>query len=222
MENKIDTTKKVSLMQACMQVNKDIHNAHYVDWEKFGTALGFPDFYWGQQPDDAEKRITAYYVKAWNCTDTWVGIVAYFWDGSFVGYSVQEARKSGIDYYWVGREAVRQLRSYMQSEFDLDSLSYCDPDAELDEYSTFKYRDAVVDNEGVWDGEPVTVDRKATHELWEAQKPNSFDRALFNRLVVRTQDHQMWTIKAEEYHVRLRVDRPVLDHSQKEADHGQC
>lgn len=59
-------------------------------WE-FAAALGLPtNVSWDPE---FEKHLRAYPIRVWMCTDTMVGIYAYFLDGEVVAVSYQSERK---------------------------------------------------------------------------------------------------------------------------------
>lgn len=73
--------------------------------------------------EDLSKRsIMRIPIKEWLCTDTWVGMYEYYinmdntWN--FVAVSLQPARKSGTDYYWVNADAFKYTEKLWEEWVD--------------------------------------------------------------------------------------------------------
>lgn len=92
-----------------------------------GTCIG-----WHQQFEDAVKRIG---INTWVCTDTEVGVYAYYFEGVFMALSFQAARKSDVHICWVSKELATKVRELIweiagEHPFDVVLL---DADLEVDE-----------------------------------------------------------------------------------------
>lgn len=62
-----------------------------------------------------DKRLTAYHIVTWYCTDSYVGLRAYFLDDEFIGISEQSGRKSNEDFKFVSKEIALKVRFYLES-----------------------------------------------------------------------------------------------------------
>ena len=51
------------------------------------------------------NKLTYYWASRWQCTDSWVGIRLYFYEGEFVAVSSQSARKSHENFDWKDKES---------------------------------------------------------------------------------------------------------------------
>lgn len=60
-------------------------------------------------------RMRAVAVNKWYCTDTWVGVYAYYFDGEFVALSFQRGRKWDTSFRWVDIMDARRVYSYIRS-----------------------------------------------------------------------------------------------------------
>ena len=63
--------------------------------------------------DEFDERVTMFEVNAWMCTDTLVGVYAYYFDGEFVALSFQSARKNDKEFAWVSKEKADQVRKFI-------------------------------------------------------------------------------------------------------------
>ena len=81
------------------------------DFNAFDASLGTEIWYSG----DAEigKHLTASRIISWTCTDTGVGILAYFFNEKFVAFSKQPYRKADEVLYWVSEEDANVVRSFL-------------------------------------------------------------------------------------------------------------
>jgi len=60
-------------------------------------------------------RMRAVAVNKWYCTDTWVGVYAYYFDGEFVALSFQRGRKWETSFRWVDIMEANRVYSYIRS-----------------------------------------------------------------------------------------------------------
>ena len=75
--------------------------------------------------DDIEQRVKSYYITKWLCTDSYVGVQAYFLDyvgdqayfldGEFVCIGSQLGRKSDENFAWVSKEKFNKTQKYLLS-----------------------------------------------------------------------------------------------------------
>lgn len=80
---------------------------------------------YGVMQDRDNPRLKCYWLANHICTDTWVGLRAYFLDDVFVCGSHQAARKSPEYLEWLNKESIHQVRDYILSlaaeeEYDND------------------------------------------------------------------------------------------------------
>lgn len=88
------------------------------DLEAFERDLNIGTYFgWHEEFDRRVRRIP---INTWMCTDTNVGIYAYFFDGEFVALSFQSARKSDINIKWMYTDAARRVREFIRSLRDQD------------------------------------------------------------------------------------------------------
>jgi hypothetical protein len=148
----------MKLIDALLNVDKS--QSQYADREELARELGLPYLYYGDLPEDFDERVKAYYVIKWNCTDTWVGLMAIYFDDRLAGYSWQTARKSDTEYEFVSEELALELRAYLESTLPKPKFNIIDPEEEQDEYYTVAYGSQLLVDKGFYNGEPVEVVKK--------------------------------------------------------------
>ena len=151
--------------------NVDRSDSQYADREELARELGVsPDLYYHDMPEDFDERVKAYYVIKWNCTDTWVGLMAIYFDDRLAGYSWQTARRSDREYEFVSEELALELQAYLESTRPKPKFNIIDPEQEQDEYYTVAYGSQLLADKGVYNGVPVEVVKKFpyhTSSNWE-------------------------------------------------------
>lgn len=81
------------------------------------------------QQDRNNPRLVCYWIANHYCTDTYVGLRAYFFDDKFVAQSWQPARRSDESFEWANKEGALKVRDYILSlslendEFDVKIMS---------------------------------------------------------------------------------------------------
>lgn len=88
--------------------------------------------------EEAGERLKQVVVNEWICSDTPVGVYAYFLDGEFVAISTQQGRKSDISWLWNSKQAAINVRNLILSLHDdedlLPRLETIGPGARLPSY----------------------------------------------------------------------------------------
>ena len=88
-------------------------------WSDISNSLGLEHFEWSE-----DTRLKAYYIATHYCTDSYVGLVAYFLDDEFIAISNQVGRKWDEEFQFVSLDAVKRTREYILS---LISPNYSTP-----------------------------------------------------------------------------------------------
>ena len=65
--------------------------------------------------EEGKERITSCYYYSWICTDTKVGILVYYLDGTPVCISFKPYRKASVDFFWLSEEAFYVTRECVLS-----------------------------------------------------------------------------------------------------------
>jgi hypothetical protein len=65
---------------------------------------------------DAElNSLKSFHLGSWYCTDSWVGYNAYFLEDSFVAISIQDGRKSDVNFTWANDKSYIAVKNYLLS-----------------------------------------------------------------------------------------------------------
>lgn len=67
-----------------------------------------------------ESRLKKYWVSSWMCTDTIVGLAAYYLDNQLVAVSAQPARKSDENIFFISQPAADLVEKFVS---DLEEKS---------------------------------------------------------------------------------------------------
>lgn len=64
--------------------------------------------------EDFNERVKVMPVNAWLCTDTTVGVNAYYLDGEFVSLSFQRYRKDDVEFKWKSEADARKVQTLIR------------------------------------------------------------------------------------------------------------
>jgi hypothetical protein len=121
----------MKLREAIEKLDKSEKNEGWASPSQLGRQLGVDC--WGHY-DEFEKRVKKYWIKSWLCTDTYVGLAAYYLDDELVAISTQQGRKYDEEFEWVSVELRHKLRTFLLSfEEDDNMLHVINFDAEIQE-----------------------------------------------------------------------------------------
>jgi hypothetical protein len=94
--------------------------------DPFLSDLNLDDFYAKFDYHTFGQRVTTAGLITWLCTDTQVGLYAYYFGNELVAISYQSARKSDLNLFWVSTELREKMREFVlslyTSEQDLDGF----------------------------------------------------------------------------------------------------
>lgn len=150
----------VTLNQLIKDINPNLETPP--DWEQLGSLFNLPISY------NSDKRLKAYFIQRWFCTDSYVGLRAYFLDKEFVATSWQRGRKLDEEFTFVSKEKCKELYSYISSlireeEEEDGEFKFYEPNS-LDKETykdTFKveYNCQITQKTGLLDGIPVLINK---------------------------------------------------------------
>ena len=100
----------MKLKEIIANLDKSDKNSCYPDIDRMINDMGI----YGYISENAD-RLKGYYFLNWQCTDTFVGGRAYFFDDVLVATSWQNARKSYEDFQWVSKDAYKTVKNYLLS-----------------------------------------------------------------------------------------------------------
>lgn len=64
--------------------------------------------------EEFNERVKVMPINTWICTDTWVGVNAYYLDGEFVALSFKSARKVRTEFKWTSVEAATKVQALIR------------------------------------------------------------------------------------------------------------
>jgi len=182
--------------------------------EQVGLSMTFGS-YDLEEADRAEfeARLKGYYVIKWICTDSWVGAWAVYLDGQPLALGHQTARKNGVNYKFVSKEAVDRFRAFI---FDyasrvqkIDLVEYIDLDSVFDDgdggtgYSV-AYAEQLLTDQGFYKGEPVTVVEKYSYSSsYHTVKPPTVKaaRTKWGKVKVQKASGEILLIDLEDFRI---------------------
>ncbi len=122
--------------------NIDLNNHAHASWLPFDKLYSnildyhyVPGELWGLESFDVKQ----YKIKTWMCTDTLVGLYAYFFRDEFAFVTSQTGRKCDINFYWVNQEMHTKVADYLRSfikpeDMDIVELNDMHYDINIDNY----------------------------------------------------------------------------------------
>jgi hypothetical protein len=126
------------------------------NWGDLSRCFNINELGWS---DDI--RLTCHYIKVHYCTDSWVGIKAYFLDNRFVAISEQLGRKHNEEFSFVSDEEAKNVRNYLlslQEEIDRDNFDLlCDIDDEIPDTYKIEYNTQILHKSALLTGEKVKI-----------------------------------------------------------------
>jgi predicted Fe-S protein YdhL (DUF1289 family) len=152
----------MKLIDLINRVCKDEMNESYPCPETLKRELDA----WHLDIYDFDDRFKCYWIGRHYCTDTHVGIRAYYLDGKPVCASCQPARKSEETFEWISKEAANKVLKYMrelakEKGQELE-VSIMDPEQEWPEGYAISYATQVMDDWVMWEGKKYPVDKAST------------------------------------------------------------
>lgn len=79
------------------------------DWENLSTIFNI-DLDWSD-----DTRLKSYFIRIHYCTDSYVGIKAYFLDNEFVALSTKYGRKYSEEFEFVSIDVAEKVKKYLLS-----------------------------------------------------------------------------------------------------------
>ena len=100
----------MKLLEIIENLDKSEKNRNHIYSEHFIDEFNLS---WYDLKEDT--RLTSYYILNWYCTDTYVGLAAYFLDDEFVCIGYQEGRKCDEKFEFVSEELATKVGEYVKS-----------------------------------------------------------------------------------------------------------
>jgi hypothetical protein len=137
-----------------------------IDLEKYGESVDgsedLPAIFGIYDYVPFDDRLKMVFVRPHYCTDSWVGVRAYYLDGEFVALSTQKGRKYDEEFQFVSNEAAMKVKDYVISfvepQYDIKIADKLDE--EIDDFYTVEYSEQILHKHGIHGGERVEIKRK--------------------------------------------------------------
>lgn len=125
-------------------------------WEKLAGIFNIFDLYWSE-----DIRLKCYFIKKWYCTDSYVGIRAYFLDDEFIAISNQIGRKMDEHFSFISEGLVNKLRLYLESlvekENNFNIIDEKFLNEEISDFYKIEYNSQIVEKEAILNGDKVLI-----------------------------------------------------------------
>lgn len=147
----------MKLRELMDKVDLSSNNETEGDLSTFARELfNEPPYGWS---DEFGEQVKGYYIQKWLCTDTWVGLVAYFWNGEPLAISWQPARKSSETIDFVSKDIAIRLRDFIR---DLTASNDPEPtianlETDVGETYTVNWASELLVSEAFYEGEKVKI-----------------------------------------------------------------
>lgn len=130
----------MKLSEAIKRVDKSRDNEDWINTEAVAEELGI------YAECVEQKKLKAYWLANWYCTDTFVGTRVYFLDDEPVAVSFQSGRKNSEEFQWVSTEAAQKTKVYILSlsAQTSSSVRLMNPDEEIGNHYTIRYNDQLM------------------------------------------------------------------------------
>ena len=129
------------------------------NWEELSDIFGINNLYYSE-----DERLKVYFIKKWYCTDSYVGLRAYFLNGVFVATSYQSGRKSSEDFCFVSKALALDLKNYLfeisikeEIEPNYDIIDDSDLDEEIPNTYKIEYNTQILHKTALLNGERVEI-----------------------------------------------------------------
>lgn len=83
---------------------------------------------------DDDEHLKCYFISRWYCTDTYVGLRAYYLDGELVCMSFQSGRRMNEEFTWINNEMKKKTKNYilsLQTDEDENECDFLDLEQEM-------------------------------------------------------------------------------------------
>lgn len=162
-----------------------------VNWDDLSNCFNIYDLSWSN-----DERLKCYFIKTWYCTDSYVGIRAYFLDDKFVAVSAQNGRKSSEDFEFVSMDVAKEVRDYLLSLVEKEDglkiqlLTEDELNQEIPDTYKIQYNSQIRHASALFNGEivsiikkPFNIDTDNHFHIVEIQKENGDKQKIDCRLL---------------------------------------
>lgn len=159
----------MKLKELIERVDRSERNTDTADVEEFASMFNI-SMSWERK---FGERVKKHWIYNWMCTDTWVGLAAYYMDGEPVAVSFQSARKNSENIEFISKEAGYKVRDFIVSLMEPEeapSFAVADLEEEVGAGYTVSYGEQLLRREAKYQEHDVkvvhTYDTHEDHEMW--------------------------------------------------------
>ena len=136
--------------------------------------------------DKDNPRLMGYWVANRYCTDSYVGLRAYFFDGKFAALSFQGGRKSDENFEWASEEIAYDIRNYILSLSDVPELKVktLNVKEDLGDGLPVYFTSELLGNTAMYKGKKVTILEKPMKDYLAKSAIIQHDDGLEEEVVV--------------------------------------
>ena len=105
------------------QITKNVTTENKNSWFYPQELLNLFEIY--DSIDSEKLKIDKFWYHSWMCTDTYVGIAVYVFDGEILAISFKPYRKYNETYYFKDQESAQKLKKHLlELRYDQDNDVY--------------------------------------------------------------------------------------------------
>lgn len=155
----------MKMREAIENVLKTDQNSTCIDLDEIGAEVGYQNIH-DFDYTSFYNRLKGYFITRKLCTDTWVGIVAYFIDDEFVFITEQTARRSGIDFKFAelgSEDTVRDFLTSLELYGENPQNAYIDMDEEIGDTYKHDANYSIITSDAILDSTGEKIKLKMNH-----------------------------------------------------------
>lgn len=141
-----------------LQVDKSKVNTTTGDIEDFANDL-ISNWCGSGWSNEFSEQVKGYYIQKWLCTDTWVGLTAWYWKDEPLAISWQNARKSSEVFSFYSQDVADRLRIYIKELLEVHDpeVDLIDLEEDLGETYTVQWASELLVDEAFFEGQKVKI-----------------------------------------------------------------
>lgn len=148
--------KTTTLRKLISEIDKT--KPHYPNFERLAELFNIYELYYSDN-----ERLKCFFIKKWYCTDSYVGVRAYFLDDEFVAISNQYGRKMSEEFSFISKDSINKVKKYLESlveetdQTDLDLIEDDELDEEITSTYKIEYNSQILHKEAFLNNEKVQI-----------------------------------------------------------------
>lgn len=173
----------------------------------FDIDLVYTCAWYADDRKEHRERLKGYWLNRWYCTDTHVGVMAYFLDDELVMIATQTSRGACTVLEFISTDAHGRVKDFVEHfrTFDIEEPMLLDLSEKIDPVVVFPYADNCLHKFGYYKGERVAVNRISMFEAEKlGVKPSSFSNP--NVFILREGQTEKESVSIHELTFDLHID----------------